>query len=184
MRFIESQKEVIHTLRNPSQHSATDRKRAYMFLFVYILGSIAFCGNLFHFISGWIAATVVQVVMTILIMIYAFNINDYSDKSMSSMECERACNPLLDAYIALRGIQLFQALMMRSYVCIIAYAAMLALTIYRVKKGKLYVDAVNLWREVSQYEKEGFFFIAMDVVLIIMLMIVMVFSIINRYGDK
>ncbi|KPI84590.1 hypothetical protein ABL78_6351 [Leptomonas seymouri] len=183
MRFIESQREVIQTLRNPSQHSATDRKRAYMFLFVYILGGIAFCGHLFHFISGWIAAIVVQIVMTVLIMIYAFNINDYSDKSMSSMECERACNPLLDAYLSLRGVQLIQAIMMRSYVCIIAYGAVLTLTIYRVKKGKLYVDAVNLWREVSQYEKEGFVFIAVDVVLIVVLMIAMIFSIINQYGD-
>lgn len=183
MRFIESQKEVFHTLRNPSQHSATDRKRAYMYLFVYILGAVAFCGNLFHFVSGWIAAIVVEMVMTILIMIYAFNINDYSDKSMSSMECERACNPILDAYIALRVVQVVQAIVMRSYVCIICYSAVLALTIYRVKMGKLYVDAVNLWREVSHYEKEGFFFIAVDVVLIIMLMIVMVFSIITRYGD-
>lgn len=183
MRLIESQKEVFHTLRNPSQHSATDRKRAYMYLFVYILGAVAFCGNLFHFVSGWIAAIVVEMVMTILIMIYAFNINDYSDKSMSSMECERACNPILDAYIALRVVQVVQAIVMRSYVCIICYSAVLALTIYRVKMGKLYVDAVNLWREVSHYEKEGFFFIAVDVVLIIMLMIVMVFSIITRYGD-
>ncbi|KAG5470376.1 hypothetical protein LSCM4_03072 [Leishmania orientalis] len=182
MRFIESQKEVVHTLRFPSQHSATDRKRAYMFLFVYVLSTIAFGGNLFHFISGWIAATVLQVVMTILIMIYAFNINDYSDKSMSSMECERACNPLLDAYIALRGVQVIQALFLRSFLCTFFFATVLIATLFRVRQKKLYVDAVNLWREVSQYEREGFVFIAVDVVMIIVLLIVMVFSIVTKYS--
>lgn len=183
MRFIESQKEVIHTLRFPSQHSATDRKRAYMFVFVYILTFIAFGGNFFHFVSGWIAAIVLQVVMAILIMIYAFNINDYSDKSMSSMECERACNPLLDAYIALRAVQVIQALWLRSFVCTLSFAVVLLVTLFRVRNGKLYVDAVNLWREVSQYEREGFIFIAVDVLMIIMIMIVMVFSIITKYSD-
>ncbi|KAG5496445.1 hypothetical protein JKF63_02747 [Porcisia hertigi] len=183
MRFIESQKDVVHTLRFPSQHSATDRKRAYMFLFVYILSAIAFGGNLFHFISGWIAATVVQVVMTILIMIYAFNINDYSEKSMSSMECERACNPLLDAYIALRAVQVIQAFFLRSLVCTVLYLIVLLTTLLRVRQGKLYVDAVNLWREISHYEREGFIFIAADVVMIIVLMISMVFSIIATYSN-
>ncbi|CAG9580533.1 conserved hypothetical protein [Leishmania major strain Friedlin] len=182
MRVIESQKEVLHTLRHPSQHSATDRKRAYMFLFVYVLSAIAFGGNLLHFISGWIAATVLQVVMTILIMIYAFNINDYSDKSMSSMECERACNPLLDAYIALRAVQLIQALFLRSFVCTFFFATVLIGTLFRVRQRKLYVDAVNLWREVSQYEREGFIFIGVDVVMIIVLMLSMVFSIVANYG--
>ncbi|CAJ1034603.1 putative Cornichon protein [Leishmania utingensis] len=183
MRFIESQREVIHTLRFPLQHSATDRKRAYMFLLVYVLTIIAFGGNLFHFISGWIAATVLQAVMTILIMIYAFNINDYSDKSMSSMECERACNPLLDAYVALRAVQVVQALVLRSFLCTFLYAVVLIVTLFRIRQQKLYVDAVNLWREVSLYEREGLVFIAIDVMMIIVLLIVMVFSIVTKYSE-
>lgn len=182
MRFVESQKEIIDTLRNPAKHSSVERKRAYLFVFVYILAFIAFCGNLFHFVSGWIACIVVELVQLIFAVIYAFNINDYSEKSMSAMECERACNPLIDGYLALRVVQIVQSLFLSSYILPVALIGVLGFELWRVKLGFVYVDATSLWREVSRFEKESYIMIGVDVVLLILVLMLMVFSIIFRYS--
>lgn len=183
MRFIESHKEVLHALCYPSKHSTTDCKRARMFLFVYLVSAVALSGNFFHFISGWVTTILLQVVMAVLAMIYAFSINDYCDRTLGAMECERACNPLIDAYLALRGIQVLQAIWLRSYVAFFAFSGGLLFCIVWVKRGRLYVDAVMLWREVSRLERDGMLLIAIDVLLIVTLMVVMVFSIIQKYSD-
>ncbi|EPY31901.1 hypothetical protein STCU_00276 [Strigomonas culicis] len=183
MRLLEYQKEVFETLRAPSKHSSVERKRAYMFVFVYILGLIAFAGCFFHFISGWIAIIIVQVVQTIMALIHAFNLNDYSEKTLSSMECERACNPIIDAYLAIGVIQILQAVMCGSNIMTVVYVLSLLYGVWRSQKGHLYVDATNLWRDVRKFEKEGYFLVGKEVIIVVLSLIVMVFSLVQRYSD-
>lgn len=182
MRFVESQKEVIDTLRKPAQHSATERKRAYLFLTVYIIAAIGFGCNAFHFISGWIGLLMIQLIQIIFSVMYVFNINDYADKQSTALECERACNPLLDAYFGVRIVQAIMALWLRSYIAFPVFVLALAFHLWRVKKGHQYVDATNLWREVRKNEKESYFNCAIDVTLIVIVMTAMIFSIIGRYS--
>lgn len=182
MRLYESQKEIIDTLRNPAKHSATERKRAYLFLAVYFLGFIALACNLLHFVSGWIAVIVIQLCQLIIAIMYAFNINDYSDKQSSAMECERVCNPLVDAYIAIRVIQIVHVLWLGSWMTTIFLLTALGICLWRRQKGSLYVDAANLWREVKKSEVEGYVMCAVDVVMIVCVMLLMIFSLIKKYS--
>lgn len=85
MRLIESQREVIDTLRNMQKHSATDRKRAYFFIFIYVLGAIAFVCTFLHFISGWVAVVVAQLVQIIMVVMYTLSLNDYGERAFSAM---------------------------------------------------------------------------------------------------
>lgn len=182
MRFIQSQKDVIDTLRSPAKHSATERKRAYFFLAVYIIAVIGFGCNMLHFISGWIGLLLIQLVQMIFSVMYVFNINDYADKQCTALECERASNPLLNAYIGVRVIQVLMAAFLHSYLAFVVFALALALTLWRMKKGHQYVDATNLWRDVKKNEKESYINMGIDVVLIIVVMAAMIISIITRYS--
>ncbi|EPY40031.1 hypothetical protein AGDE_03897 [Angomonas deanei] len=114
---------------------------------------------------------------------YAFNLNDYSEKTVSSMECERSGNPLVDVYVAIRVIQLFQSIMIPSYIMLGCYSLLFAYTLFRMKRGKLYVDATNLWRDAKYFERESYILIAMDVVTIVICLIAMIFSFVNYYTD-
>ncbi|CCW68452.1 unnamed protein product [Phytomonas sp. Hart1] len=181
MRILECQRGVIGTLLNPSKRSATERKRSYLFLAVYILSIIAFCCHFIHFISGWIALLFVQLAQMIITIIYAFSIYDYGDKQTSAMECERTCNPLLDVYLVIRVIQIVQSIWLRSYIAILMFASSLIFFIWRLKKGCQYVDATSLWRDLKKHELESYISLATDVTLIGAVLITMIFSIISKY---
>ncbi|CCW60281.1 unnamed protein product [Phytomonas sp. EM1] len=181
MRILECQKEVIGTLLNPSKRSATERKRAYLFVAVYIVSFIAFCCHLLHFISGWIALLFVQMAQMIITIIYSFSIYDYGDKQTSAMECERTCNPLLDVYLVVRIFQIVQAVWLGSYLSTFFFVSAFIFFIWRLRKGGQYVDATSLWRDLKKHEVESYINLAMDIALIGAVLITMIFSIISKY---
>lgn len=126
---------------------------------------------------------VVQLVQASFMLVYAFNLNDYSERSVSAMECERSCNPLIDGVVAIRVLQIMQALFTGSYITACIFAAYLGYLVWRIKSNSIYVDATNLWREVNKFEKESYILLAIDVLLIVAVLIIMVVSIISKYSE-
>lgn len=183
MNIIQYQREVIDTLRFPQKHSSAERLRAYFFLAVYIIGFVAFAGSFFHYISGLITTLLIQLVQIMFVLIYAFNLNDYSEKNMDAMQCEKSCNPIVDAYIAIRVLQILQVFYMGSYYFLLALIPCGCFGIWRFCKGKLHVDATNLWKEVKQIEYTSYILIGIELVLLILSMLSMVLSLINKYSD-
>lgn len=184
MNIIQYQLEIIDALRFPQKHSSIEKMRAYFFLAVYIIGLIALFGSVFHYISGLITTLLIQIVEVMFILIYAFNLNDYSEKNMDAMQCERSCNPVVDAYLALRVLQIFQVFYMGSYIFLIVLLLVGGYTLWRgYYARKMHVDATNLWREIKQIEFSSYILIGIELLLLIVSMISMIFSIIRKYSD-
>lgn len=182
MNIFQHQMEVIDTLRFPHKHSSIERMRSYFFLAVYIIGFIAFIGTMFHYISGLITTLLIQIIELMFIMVYAFNLNDYKAKNVDAMQCERSCNPVIDAYLAVRVLQLLQVFYMGSYVFLLFLAVVGGYTLWWGYNGRLHVDATNLWREINKVELNSFIFIGIEISLLIVAFITMIFSLIARYS--
>lgn len=182
MQVLQYQLEVIDTLCFPQKHSSIDRMRAYFFLAVYIIGFVALIGSISHFISGVLVLLLIQIVELLLIMLYAFNLNDYKSKNADAMQCERSCNPVVDAYLAVRVLQLFQAFYMGSYMFFFILLVVGGYTLWWGYTGKLHVDATNLWREINKIEVTSFIFIAVEISLLIGAFVSMVFSLLKEYS--
>lgn len=181
MRVYKGQKEIIAVLRQPSKHSAFDRKRAYLFLFTYCLGIAAIVGCSFHFFAAWTATLIIQIMLLTLSVMYALSVNDYVQVVISAVECERSCNHLMDVYTAVRLIQFLQAMWIRSYVLSGLSTVTLVVFIWRRQVGYQYVDATSLWRDVKKSETEALINIFTDVVVVIVDITMMVFSAIDQY---
>lgn len=182
MNIINYQLEVIDTLRNPQRHSSIEKMRAYFFLAVYIIAFIALVGSMFHYISGLITTLLIQIVEVMFVLIYAFNLNDYGEKNMDAMQCERSCNPVVDAYVATRVLQILQVFYMGSYYFLFPVTAAGVFVFWRASKRKLHVDATNLWREIKQIERSSYALMGMELILLILAILTMIFSLISRYS--
>lgn len=183
MNIFHYQLEVIDTLRFPQKHSSMERMRAYFFLAVYIIGFIAIVGSMFHYISGLITTLLIQIVELMFVMLYAFNLNDYKSKNADAMQCERSCNPVIDAYLAVRVLQLLQVFYMGSYTFLLVLTVVGGYTLWYGYNGKLHVDATNLWREITKTEVKSFIFIGIEIALLLVAFITMVFSLISKYSQ-
>ncbi|ORC87473.1 uncharacterized protein TM35_000222720 [Trypanosoma theileri] len=183
MRFLEQQREVWHTLCNPSKHSAGERKRAYFFLFAYCIAIGTFFASLLHFIGAWVASGLMQLIMLIFAMIFALNIADCRDKCLNVLECERTVNPVLEIYVALRVLQSIHALFfLDSVVVSVFFLLALLFLFWRMYRGVFFVDATSLWREMGRLERESYMHIAVDVILFVTYLICMIFSMVSKYA--
>lgn len=183
MQTLHYQLEVIDTLCFPQKHSSMDRMRAYFFLAVYIIGFVALIGSISHFISGILVLLLIQIVELLLIMLYAFNLNDYKSKNADAMQCERSCNPVVDAYLAVRVLQLLQAFYMGNYTFLLILLVVGGYILWWGYTGRLHVDATNLWREINKIEVSSFIFIAVEIALLLAAFVSMVFSILRKYSS-
>ncbi|RNF27531.1 uncharacterized protein Tco025E_00181 [Trypanosoma conorhini] len=184
MRFVEQQRDLWRVLRSPSRHSAGERKRAYFFLFAYCLTIAALFASFMHFVGAWVSAGLLQLVMIIFAMMYALNIADCRDKCLNVLECERIVNPVLEVYIALRVLQLIQAIFfLHSIVMSVAFVLALLFLFWRMSTGVFFVDATSLWREVGRLEQGSYLVMGSDIVLFMTYLVSMVVSIVLRYAD-
>ncbi|EAN83357.1 hypothetical protein C3747_120g123 [Trypanosoma cruzi] len=183
MRFIVQQQDVWRVLRNASKHTASERKRAYFFLFAYCLSVAALFASFLHFIGAWVAAGLIQLVMLIFAMLYALNIADCRDKCLNVLECERIVNPVMEVYVGLRALQLLHAIFfIQSIVLSLCYTMALLFLVWRISRGAFFVDATSLWREVGRLEQGSYFHISIDVLLFVVYLVCMVFAIVARYA--
>eukprot|EP00796_Vickermania_ingenoplastis_P002019 gene2019-1209_t len=163
MNIIQYQLDIIDTLRFPKNHSSIEKMRAYMFLAVYIVGFLALVGSVFHYISGLLTTMLIQIIEVLFALAYAFNLNDYVEKNMDAMQCERSCNPLLDAYMATRVLQIIQVFYMGSYPILAVLIPAFAFVCWKVSKGQLHVDATNLWSKIHQKEFLSYILMGMEI---------------------
>lgn len=183
MNIIQYQVEIIDALRYPQKHSSIERVRAYFFLVVYIISFFALIGSWFHYISGLITTMLIQIVEVIFIVMYACNLNDYKSKNMDAMQCEHSCNPVVDAYLAVRVLQLFQSFYMGSYIFVVLLLTFSGYSLWKGFKRKLHVDATNLWREINQIEFTSFVLIGLELLLLVLSMLSMALSLIRKYSS-
>ncbi|CCD13104.1 unnamed protein product [Trypanosoma congolense IL3000] len=183
MRILQQQAEVWHAVLHPSKHSWGERKRAYLFLFAYCLAIATLIASLMHFIGAWVACGLLQLVMLIFSMTFALNIADCRDKCLNVLECERAINPILEVYIALRVAQLLHtAFILCDIPMSIGIVLALLYSLWRLWYGSYFVDATSLWREVGRLEKESYIYIAVDTLLFAAYLVILVFVMVNRYS--
>uniref|UniRef100_A0A0A9WRH3 ER-derived vesicles protein erv14 n=1 Tax=Lygus hesperus TaxID=30085 RepID=A0A0A9WRH3_LYGHE len=112
---------------------------------------------------------------------YTLSLNDYGERTCSAMECERACNPVIDGYVALRVLQVLQGIFLGSYTVTLIHLVLAVATIVLIQRGHLYIDATTVWRQVTKYEQTGYVILGVDIVIFVVLIIVMVFSLVLKY---
>lgn len=74
-----------------------------------------------------------------------------------------------------------QGIFLGSYTVTIIHTILLCIILWFIKRGHFYIDATNIWRQVSNFEKEGYFFLGADIIIFVILIVVMVFSLVLRY---
>ncbi|KAG8343490.1 putative Cornichon protein [Trypanosoma vivax] len=176
--------EVWHALFYPSKHSATERKRAYFYLFASCLGLAAFLGSMLNFIVSWMACGLLQVTQVILTMLLALNVADLRDKCLNVLECERTVNNLLECYVLIRIIQFAHALLiLKDITMAVSFFVSLMLILWRITSASFFADATNLWRVVGRFERDTYIFVFKDVVIFVVFIIAVIFAMISKYAD-
>lgn len=182
MRLYRSQVEALETLRNRGTRSASERRTAYLFATVYLIAIGAVFLSWLHFTGQWVTSLSGQMAEMILALMYTLNINEYVEKTSTALSCERAVNPIIDMSLIIHVFLVLLHLWQGTYVLVVANVIVLGVAVNRIRRGAVYVDATNLWRDRKLCERNSMILVITEVLAVVTCITCMVFSIIYRYG--
>lgn len=182
MGFLQRLQAVPSVLTAPKQHSAAERRSAYLYVGVCVTALIATALCWVHFVGAWVALVALQVAQVMLSITWALTINDLTERVTTPMRCEAVANPLVDAYVALRAVQLMLSLATRHYTCLAFFFIAFGVAVMGLWKSYVYVDAVDVWHNAKKTETNSFIVLTMEILVAVAVLLSMIFSFLNRFS--